>query len=74
MGTRTARECEIRWVGEQHPELNHEPWSQEEVLKVKSLAAEFVDNHSRPDWVVVAKRLGVRRNISRAFENLIGGI
>ncbi|KAH0840116.1 hypothetical protein J3R83DRAFT_1092 [Lanmaoa asiatica] len=59
MTTRTARECEIRWVGEQHPEFNHGPWSQEEVLKVKSLAAEFVD--SRPDWVAVAKSLGTRR-------------
>ncbi|KAF8558784.1 hypothetical protein OG21DRAFT_1454685 [Imleria badia] len=57
--TRTARECEIRWLGEQHPEFNHEPWSKDEVLKVKSLAAEFTD--SRPDWMTVAKRLGTRR-------------
>ncbi|KAI9574482.1 Homeodomain-like protein [Boletus coccyginus] len=57
--TRTARECEIRWLGEQHPEFNHELWSKEEVLKVKSIAAEFVD--SRPDWVAVAQRLGTRR-------------
>jgi hypothetical protein len=72
MTTRTARECEIRWLGEQHPEFNHEPWSKEEVLKVKSLAAEFRD--SRPDWMVVAKRLGVRHNISRTFGNLTSGL
>lgn len=62
MTTRTARECEIRWLGEQHPAFNHKPWDQEEVLKLKSLAAEFMDG--RPDWMAIAKRLGVRRNIS----------
>jgi len=72
MTTRTARECEIRWLGEQHPEFNHDPWSKEEVLKVKSIAAEFVDN--QPDWVVVAQRLEVRHNISRTFSNLTSGI
>lgn len=72
MITRAPRECEIRWLGEQHPEFNHEPWSQDEVLKVKSLAAEFTD--SRPDWVSVAKRLGVGRNISMGFASLISGI
>ncbi|KAF8450309.1 hypothetical protein L210DRAFT_3684140 [Boletus edulis BED1] len=59
MTTRTAQECEIRWLGEQHPEFNHDTWSKEEVLKVKSLAAEFKDGP--PDWVAVAKRLGTRR-------------
>lgn len=72
MITRTARECEIRWLGEQHPEFNREPWTQEEVPKVKSLAAEFVD--SQPDWVAIAKRLGVRRNILKVFGHLMSGI
>ena len=63
MTTRTPRECEIRWLGEQHREFNREPWSKVEVLMVKSLAAEFTD--SRPDWMAVAKSLGVRDNILR---------
>lgn len=69
MTTRTARECEIRWLGEQHPEFDKEPWTQEEVIKVKSLAAEFID--SQPDWVTIAKKLEVRRNISRAFWKIL---
>ncbi|KAG9317654.1 Homeodomain-like protein [Chiua virens] len=56
---RTAKECEIRWLGDQHPQFNREPWSQEEVLRVKSLAAEVSEDS--PDWVSIADRLGTRR-------------
>ncbi|KAF9222032.1 hypothetical protein BS17DRAFT_784332 [Gyrodon lividus] len=59
MATRTARECEIRWLGDQHPEFNHEPWSQDEITKVKSLVAEYKD--SPLDWVNIAERLGTKR-------------
>ncbi|KAF9247109.1 Homeodomain-like protein, partial [Melanogaster broomeanus] len=59
MTTRTARECEIRWLGDQHPEFNHEPWSTDEVTKVKLLVAEC--QHSPPDWVSIAEQLGTKR-------------
>lgn len=68
MITRTARECEIRWRGEQHPDFNREPWTQEEVQKVKSLAADSTDGC--PDWVSVAKRLGVGYKFSGVFGSL----
>ncbi|KIK95648.1 hypothetical protein PAXRUDRAFT_368727 [Paxillus rubicundulus Ve08.2h10] len=57
--TRTARECEIRWLGDQHPVFNHEPWSQDEITKVKSLIAECED--SPLDWVNITERLGTNR-------------
>ncbi|KAF8843148.1 hypothetical protein BDN67DRAFT_964789 [Paxillus ammoniavirescens] len=57
--TRTARECEIRWLGDQHPVFNHEPWSQDEIMKLKSLVAECKDGPL--DWVDIAERLGTNR-------------
>ena len=54
---RTAQECEIRWLGDRHPELNHSPWSQEEITRVKELVGDAVQG--QVDWVDIAARLGV---------------
>ncbi|KAI6128519.1 hypothetical protein EDD16DRAFT_1516338 [Pisolithus croceorrhizus] len=39
MTTRTAKECEIRWLGDRHPDFNHDPWKEEEIARLKSLVA-----------------------------------
>ncbi|KAI6164961.1 hypothetical protein EDD17DRAFT_1802600 [Pisolithus thermaeus] len=36
MTTRTAKECEIRWLGDRHPDFNHDPWKEEEIARLKS--------------------------------------
>ncbi|KIJ70493.1 hypothetical protein HYDPIDRAFT_23596 [Hydnomerulius pinastri MD-312] len=59
MATRTARECEIRWLGDQHPDFNHELWSQEELTKLQSLVDKC--KGSQPDWVDIAEKLGTNR-------------
>lgn len=61
MSTRTARECEIKWLGDQHPEFNHEPWTQEEIKNLKVLVAEI--NDGQPDWVDIAEKLGVSQSM-----------
>ena len=54
---RTAKECEIRWLGERHPQYNHAQWSQSEIAKVR----ELVDGarEGEVDWVKIAEKLGV---------------
>ncbi|KAF7790098.1 hypothetical protein EIP86_001048 [Pleurotus ostreatoroseus] len=56
---RTAQECEIRWLGDRHPELNHSPWSQDEIARVKELVGDAAQG--QVDWVHVATRLGTHR-------------
>ncbi|KAG6330842.1 hypothetical protein ID866_8250, partial [Astraeus odoratus] len=59
MTTRTAKECEIRWLGDRHPEFQHAAWSDEEITKLKSLVHECGD--AQPDWVDIAHKLGTNR-------------
>ncbi|KAI0650090.1 hypothetical protein C8Q79DRAFT_1006389 [Trametes meyenii] len=56
---RTAKECEIRWLGERHPQFNDSQWTQAEIAKVR----ELVDGASEGgvDWVEVSQKLGTRR-------------
>ncbi|KAH7931295.1 hypothetical protein BV22DRAFT_1190583 [Leucogyrophana mollusca] len=56
---RTARECEIRWLGDRHPEFNHDPWQQDEIAKLRALVAENKDGQI--DWTDMAKKLGTNR-------------
>ena len=54
---RTAKECEIRWLGERHPRFNHAQWTQSEIIKVKELVAGA--REGEVDWVEIAEKLGV---------------
>ncbi|KAI6047083.1 Homeodomain-like protein [Pisolithus marmoratus] len=59
MATRTARECEIRWLGDRHPDFNHGPWNEGEISRLKSLIAGCRDGS--PDWSDIAQKLGTNR-------------
>ncbi|KIO13068.1 hypothetical protein M404DRAFT_994019 [Pisolithus tinctorius Marx 270] len=59
MTTRTARECEIRWLGDRHPDFNHDPWNEEEIFRLKSLVAGC--RNGSPDWSDIAQKLGTNR-------------
>ncbi|KAH9943120.1 uncharacterized protein BXZ73DRAFT_87524 [Epithele typhae] len=56
---RTARECEVRWLGELHPDFNDGPWTQPEILKVRQLVGSA--REGEVDWVEVAQKLGTGR-------------
>ena len=55
---RTAKECEIRWLGERHPQFNDTQWTKSEIAKVKELVGGA--GEGQVDWVEVAEKLGVR--------------
>lgn len=49
-------DCEIRWTNFEHPEINHDKWSQKEDEELKSLTQRF-----HYDWDKIAKNLGTKR-------------
>lgn len=55
----TELECEIRWRGHLHPSFNHGIWPPDETTRLHGLVAEAKDKGARPDWVHIAKDLGV---------------
>ncbi len=54
---RTAKECEIRWLGERHPQFNVAQWTKSEIAKVKELVGSA--REGEVDWVEIAEKLGV---------------
>ncbi|TBU44763.1 hypothetical protein BD309DRAFT_1079798 [Dichomitus squalens] len=56
---RTARECEIRWLGERHPQFNNAQWPQSEITKVRELVGDA--RQGEIDWVKIAEKLGTGR-------------
>ncbi|KAI0921477.1 hypothetical protein AcW1_004560 [Taiwanofungus camphoratus] len=56
---RSAKECEIRWLGERHPQFNHTQWTQPEITKVKELVDGVAEG--QVDWMDIAAKLGTRR-------------
>ncbi|KAA1466108.1 hypothetical protein DENSPDRAFT_790470 [Dentipellis sp. KUC8613] len=56
---RSAKECEIRWLGDRHPRFDHATWTQTEIDKVKTLTERVPEGEV--DWVEVAKQLGTNR-------------
>ena len=61
-GSRTAKECEIKWLGDRHPSINHAQWSQPEISKCRDLVDAYRAEHGHEvtiDWSWVAKELKV---------------
>jgi len=64
-GGRTAKECEIKWLGDHCPSINHAQWSQPEISKCRDLVDAYRSQygHGVPvDWVRVANELKVTSN------------
>ena len=50
-------ECEVRWLGDRHPEFNHTTWMGEEIAKARALVTDVPEG--QVDWYEIAKKLGV---------------
>ena len=67
-GGRTARECEIKWLGDRHPSINHAQWTQQEICKCRDMIDSYRVEHGpgvTVDWVWVANELKVMSGNSR---------
>lgn len=52
----SAFACEIKWLNELHPDINHTPWSEHENQKLKKLVEKY-----NSDWDKIAKELSTNR-------------
>ncbi|PIL36826.1 transcription factor [Ganoderma sinense ZZ0214-1] len=66
---RTAKECEIRWLGERHPQFNDTQWTKSEIAKVKELVGGA--REGEVDWVEIAEKLGTGRTPVDCMRNAI---
>jgi hypothetical protein len=57
VGTFTAEECRVKWLGGLHPSVNRGPWLDEEVASLKALVGH--SSEKEVDWVMIAEDLGV---------------
>lgn len=55
-GGRSAEEIRKFWQSSEHPSINKQEWSAEEVERLKAIAA----THGHLEWHLVAEELGVR--------------
>ncbi len=67
---RTPQECEIRWLGDRHPEFNRSPWTEPENTRVKELVGDL--GQGEVDWVDIAAKLGVSPHDFEYACSLIG--
>ncbi|KAF8268284.1 hypothetical protein EI94DRAFT_1728203 [Lactarius quietus] len=58
---RSAKECEIRWLGDRHPRFNHSAWDESEVAAAQKLVEGRDCEGGDVDWVSIAEQLGTRR-------------
>lgn len=62
---RTAIECRIQWLQNDHPSINKVKWTKVEQANLNRIAEE----HGCRDWVGIAQELGVRRCCSPLFRS-----
>lgn len=60
-GSRSAGQIQKFWQNWEHPSVNKQEWSGQEVRQLKALAAQ----HGHLEWQRVAEELGVRRGPPR---------
>lgn len=59
-GSRSAQEIQKFWQNWEHPSINKQEWSGQEVSQLKAIAAK----HGHLEWQKVAEELGVRTGAS----------
>ncbi|KAF8974614.1 hypothetical protein BDZ97DRAFT_38184 [Flammula alnicola] len=58
---RTATDCQITWIADKHPTVNHAEWSADEIDRLNSLVSEYTREKKTIDWVTIAQKLGTNR-------------
>ncbi|XP_060245689.1 snRNA-activating protein complex subunit 4 isoform X2 [Meriones unguiculatus] len=63
-GRRSAEEIQKFWQSSEHPSINKQEWSTEEVEQLKAIAAK----HSHLEWHLVAEELGTSRSAFQCLQ------
>ncbi|XP_061460027.1 snRNA-activating protein complex subunit 4 isoform X2 [Rhineura floridana] len=63
-GTRSAKELRKYWQNYEHPSINKKEWSEEEIEKLKEIAA----RHHCQDWEGISQELGTQRTAFQCLQ------
>ncbi|NXP35802.1 SNPC4 protein, partial [Leiothrix lutea] len=63
-GQRSAEELRKFWQNWEHPSINKEEWKEEEIERLKEIAAE----HNYLDWQAIAQELGTNRTAFQCLQ------
>ncbi|XP_067164898.1 snRNA-activating protein complex subunit 4 isoform X1 [Apteryx mantelli] len=63
-GHRSSEELRKFWQNWEHPSINKKEWSEEEIEKLKEIAA----NHNYLDWQTIAQELGTNRTAFQCLQ------
>ncbi|XP_019366347.1 PREDICTED: snRNA-activating protein complex subunit 4 isoform X1 [Gavialis gangeticus] len=63
-GTRNPGELRKFWQNWEHPSINKEEWSEEEIEKLKKITAK----HNSQDWQAIAQELGTNRSAFQCLQ------
>nr|XP_056716180.1 LOW QUALITY PROTEIN: snRNA-activating protein complex subunit 4 [Euleptes europaea] len=63
-GTRSAEELKKYWQNSEHPSINKKEWSEEEIEKLKEIAA----GHKCLNWEAIAQELGTQRTAFQCLQ------
>uniref|UniRef100_A0A7M4EPW6 Small nuclear RNA activating complex polypeptide 4 n=1 Tax=Crocodylus porosus TaxID=8502 RepID=A0A7M4EPW6_CROPO len=63
-GTRNPGELRKFWQNWEHPSINKEEWSEEEIEKLKKITAK----HDSQDWQAIAQELGTNRSAFQCLQ------
>ncbi|KYO23408.1 snRNA-activating protein complex subunit 4 isoform A [Alligator mississippiensis] len=63
-GTRNPGELRKFWQNWEHPSINKEEWSEEEIEKLKKITAK----HDSQDWQTIAQELGTNRSAFQCLQ------
>ncbi|VBB27240.1 unnamed protein product [Acanthocheilonema viteae] len=61
LGNRAPKQLRLKWINEQCPRWSKEPWSSEEIQRLKECAGRW------NNWNVIAERLGTNRTAFQCF-------
>uniref|UniRef100_A0A1I8EGF0 Myb-like DNA-binding domain-containing protein n=1 Tax=Wuchereria bancrofti TaxID=6293 RepID=A0A1I8EGF0_WUCBA len=61
LGNRTPKQLRLKWINEQCPRWSKEPWSSNEIQRLKECAGRW------NNWNVIAERLGTNRTAFQCF-------
>ncbi|XP_054853260.1 snRNA-activating protein complex subunit 4 [Eublepharis macularius] len=63
-GTRSAKELKKYWQNSEHPSINKKEWSEEEIEKLKEIAARY----KCLSWETIAQELGTQRSAFQCLQ------
>jgi len=64
VGSRASIDCQIQWIGNDHPLINHSAWTSKEDDQLRAL----VEDHHGYNWKEIAEQLDTNRTAFQWYD------